>query len=102
MRVAPTSEKLSVNILAWKFGKTPKDWQTGVIIPIYKKDNFKECTNYPRFSLFSLPGKVRAQCLKRKCREIVESKLENPQCGYSPGRSSTDQILTMKQIFKKS
>ena len=32
--------------VAWKFGKTPRDWQTGVIIPIFKKGDRKQCTNY--------------------------------------------------------
>ena len=33
---------------------------------------------------------------------IVESKLEDGQCGFRPGRSTTDQIFTLKQIFEKS
>ena len=41
-------------------------------------------------------------CLERKCREIVESKLEDGQCDFRPGRSTTDQIFTLKQIFEKS
>ena len=88
--------------VAWKFGKTPRDWQTGVIIPIFKKGDRKQCTNYRGISLLSLPGKVYAKCLERKCREIVESKLEDGQCGFRPGRSTTDQIFTLKQIFEKS
>ena len=84
------------------FGKTPRDWQTGVIIPIFKKGDRKQCTNYRGISLFSLPGKVYAKCLERKCREIVESKLEDGHCGFRPGRSTTDQIFTLKQIFEKS
>ena len=88
--------------VVWKFGKTPRDWQTGVIIPIFKKGDRKQCTNYRGISLLSLPGKVYAKCLERKCREIVESKLEDGQCGFRPGRSTTDQIFTLKQIFEKS
>ena len=88
--------------VAWKLGKTPRDWQTGVIIPIFKKGDRKQCTNYRGISLLSLPGKVYAKCLERKCREIVESKLEDGQCGFRPGRSTTDQIFTLKQIFEKS
>ena len=49
--------------VAWKLGKTPRDWQTGVIIPIFKKGDRKQCTNYRGISLLSLPGKV---CLERK------------------------------------
>ena len=88
--------------MAWKLGKTPKDGQTGVIIPIYKKGNRKECTNYQGILLFSLSGKVYAKCFERKCREIVEAKLENGQCGFHPDRSNTDQIFTLKQIFENS
>ena len=88
--------------VAWKLGKTPRDWQTGVIIPIFKKGDRKQCTNYRGISLLSLPQKVYAKCLERKCREIVESKLEDGQCGCRPGRSTTDQIFTLKQIFEKS
>ena len=88
--------------VAWKFGKTPRDWQTGVIIPIFKKGNRKQCTNYRTRSLLSLPGKVNAKCLERKCREIMESKLEDDQCGFRPDRSTTGQIFTLKQIFEKA
>ena len=62
---------------AWKLGKTPRDWQTGVIIPMYNKEDRRQCTNYREISLLSLPGKLYAKCLERGCREIVESKLED-------------------------
>ena len=65
--------------VARKLGKTPRDWQTGVIIPIFKKGDRKQCTNYRGISLLSLPGKVYVKCLERKCREIVKSKLEDGQ-----------------------
>ena len=84
-----------------KYGKTPRDWLTGVIIPIFKKGERKQCTNYRWMSLLSLPGKIYAICLKRKRPEIVESKLEDIQCGFRPGRSTLDQIFTLKQIFEK-
>jgi len=43
-----------------------------------------------------------AKCLGKWCREIIEPKLNDTQCGFHPGRSTTDQIFTLKQIFKKS
>ena len=54
--------------VAWKYGKTPRDWQTGVISPTFKKGDRKQCTNYRVISLLSFPGKVYAKCLERKCR----------------------------------
>ena len=85
--------------VAKKFGKTPQDWQTGVIIPIFKKRDRKQCTNYRGISLLSLPGKVYAICLEGNAEK---SKLEDGQCGFRLGRSTTDQIFTLKQIFEKS
>ena len=59
-------------------------------------------SSYKGISLLSLPRKVYAKCLGRKCRETVESKLHGGQSGFRPGRSTTDQIFTLKQIFEKS
>ena len=53
---------------AWKFRKTPRDWQTGVIIPISKKGNRKQYTNF-RGSLLGLPGKIYAKCLEQCCSQ---------------------------------
>ena len=88
--------------VAWKWGKTPRDWQTSVVIPVFKKGDRKQCTNYRGILLLSFPGKVYAKCLERKCRKIVESKLKDDQCGFCLGRSTTDQIFNLTQIFQKS
>ena len=50
--------------VAWKFGKAPRDWQTGVIILIFKKGDCKQRTNYRGISLLCVPGKLYAKCLK--------------------------------------
>ena len=73
-----------------------------MIIPIFEKGDRKQRTNYKRTLIVSLSGKLYSKCLERKYREIVESKLEDDQCGSRPGRSTTDQIFTLKQIFEKS
>ena len=65
-------------------GQAPKQWQTSVIIPIHKKGDKRKCTNYRGISLISVPGKVHAKCLEKKCREIVEPKLTDAQCGFRP------------------
>ena len=53
-------------------------------------------------SLISLAGKLYAKCLERKCREIVELKLEDDRCGFRTGGSTSDHIFTVKQVFEKS
>ena len=47
--------------VAWKFGKTLRDWQTDVIVPIFKKGDRKQYTNYRGIYLLSLPGKSICQ-----------------------------------------
>ena len=68
----------------------------------YKKGDRKECTNYREISLLSLLEKVYAKCLERKCRETMESKLDDGRCGFRLDRSAMDQIFTLRQIFEKS
>ena len=62
----------------------------------------RKCTNCRGISLISVQGKVYAKCLEKKCREIVEPKLTDAQCGFRPVRSTMDQIFSLQQIFEKS
>jgi len=52
-------------VAAWCSGRALKGWQTGVIIPVHKKGDGSECTNYRGISLRTLPGKVYAKCLEK-------------------------------------
>ena len=73
-----------------------------MIIPIHKKGDKRKCTNYRGISLISVPGKVYAKCLEKKCRKIVEPKLTDAHCDFRPGRSIMDQIFALQQIFERS
>ena len=81
--------------VAWKAREVPKQWQSSALIPIHKMKTRRECTNYRGISLFSLPEKVYAKCLKKRCREIVKPQLQNAQCGFCSGRFTVDQIFTL-------
>ncbi|XDV32946.1 hypothetical protein PO909_003592 [Leuciscus waleckii] len=58
--------------IAWRSGTVPLDWQTGVVVPLYKKGDWRVCSNYRGITLLSLPGKVYARILERRTRPIVE------------------------------
>jgi len=61
-----------------------------------------ECTNYMSISLLIFPEKVYARCLEKRYHEIFQPDLDATQYGFRPGRSTTDQIFTLQQIFDKS
>lgn len=89
--------------VAWSSGKAPMDWQSGIVVPIFKnKGNRRDCANYRGISLLSIPGKVYSRCLETRARGIVEPQLAEGQCGFRPGRSTTDQIFTLRQVFEKA
>ena len=73
-----------------------KRLENSAIIPIYiyKKGDRKECMNYRGISLRSLPGKVYAKCLERKCREMWNQSWK--MSGFCPDRTTTDQIFTLE------
>ena len=87
--------------VAWREGKAPVDWQTGIVVPIFKKGDRRECSNYRGITLLNLPGKVYARVLERKCRTIVEPKIQDTQCGFRPGLGTTDQLFILRQVFEK-
>ena len=73
-----------------------------MIIPIQEKGDRSECTQNRKISFFSLPGKVYAKCVEKRCVEIIEPKLDDTLYVFRPGRINTDQIFTLQQIFEKS
>ena len=87
----------------WKSGAVPKEWQTGVVVPLFKKGNQRVCANYANYTgitLLSLPGKVYSKVLERRVRPIVEPQIEEEQCRFRPGRGTTDQLFTLARILE--
>ena len=84
--------------VAWDSGEAPADWQTGVVIPIFKKGDKTECGNYRGITLLSLAGKVYAKVLQSRVQAIVEPSIAEEQCGFRPGRSTTDQVFALRLI----
>ena len=53
--------------IAWQSGTVPLDWQTRVVVPLFKKGGRRVCYNCWGITLLSLPGKVHSRVLERKC-----------------------------------
>ncbi|TWW80235.1 hypothetical protein D4764_01G0000500 [Takifugu flavidus] len=83
-------------------GAVPLDWQTGVVVPIFNSVDQRVCSNYRGITLLSLPGKVYARVLEKRIRLIVEPLIEEEQCGFRPGRGTTDQIFALAVVLEGS
>ena len=66
-----------------------------VFIPIPKKGNAKECSNYRTIVLISHASKARLQ-------QYVNRELPDVQAGFIKGRGATDQIANIRWIIKKA
>ncbi|KAI3371645.1 hypothetical protein L3Q82_024214 [Scortum barcoo] len=86
--------------IAWRLGTVPLVWQTGVVVPLFKKGDRRVCSNYRGITLLSLPGKVYARVLERRIRPIVDPRIQEEQCGFRPGRGTLDQLYTLHRVLE--
>ena len=87
-----------------QIGKTqqwPQDWKKSVFIPIPKKGNAKECSNYRTFALISHASKVTLKILQARLQQYVNRELPDVQAGFRIGRGTRDQIANIRWIMKK-
>ena len=76
----------------WKTQQQPQDWKRSVFIPITKKGNAKECSNYHTITLISHTGKVMLKILQARLQQYMNSELPDVQAGFRKGRGTRDQI----------
>ena len=90
---------------ASKFGKSqqwPQDWKSSVFIPIPKKGNPKECSNYCIIALISHASKVMLKILQARLQQFVNHELPDVQAGFRKGRGTRDQIANNLLDHRKS
>ena len=85
----------------WKIQQWPQDWKRAVFIPIPKKDNAKECSNYHTIALISHASKVMLKILQARLQQYVNRELPNVQAGFRKGRGTRDQIANIRWIIEK-
>ena len=86
----------------WKSQQWPQDWKRSVIIPIPKKGNEKECSNYCTIELISHTSKVMLKILQARLQQYVNHELPDVQAGFRKGRGTRDQIANIRWIIKKA
>ena len=86
----------------WKTQQWPQDWKRSVFIPIPKKGNAKECSNYCTFELISHAGKIMLKILKARLQQYVNREIPDVQADFRKGRETRDKIANILWIIKKA
>ena len=76
--------------------------ERSIFIPILKKDNAKECSNYCTIALISHAGKVMLKILQARPHQCMDSELPDVQTGFRKLRGTRDQTANFHWIIKKA
>ena len=85
----------------WKSQQWPQNWRRSLFIPIPKKGNAKECSNYRTISLISHASKVMFKILQARLPQYVNCELPDVQAGFRKSRGTRDQIANIHWIIEK-
>ena len=85
----------------WKTQQWPQDWKRSVFIPISKKGNAKERSNYLTIGLNSHASKLMLKILQARLQQHVNCELPDVQAGFRKGRGTRDQIANICWIMEK-
>ena len=94
--------KRTIDLQIWKTQQWSQDWKRSVFIPIPKKGNVKECSNYCTIALISHTSKVLLKILQARLQQYVNHVLPDVQAGFRKGRGTRDQIVNICWIIKKA
>ena len=86
----------------WKTQQWPQDWKRSVFIPIPKKGNAKECSNYGTIALISDASKVMLKTLQARLQQYMNCELPDVLAGFRKGRATRDQIANICWIMEKA
>ena len=74
----------------WETVQWQQDWKRSVFIPIPKKCNTKECSNYHTIVLISHTGKAMLKILQAKLQQYVNGEFPDVQTGFRKGRGTRE------------
>ena len=86
----------------WKTQQWPQDWKRSIFIPVPKKGNAKECSDYHTKGLISHASGVMLKILQARLQQYVNRELPDVQAGFRKGRGTRDQIANIRWIIEKT
>ena len=88
--------------IIWKTQQWPQDWKRSVFIPIPKKGNAKECSNYCTIALISHTSKIMLKIFQARLQQYANRELPDVQAGFRKGSGTRDQIANICWIIEKA
>ena len=79
-----------------------QDWKRSAFIPLSKKGNAKECSNYHTITLISQASKAVLKILQARLQQYMNQELPDVQSGFRKGRGTRDQIANICWIIEKA
>ena len=92
----------SIGQQIWKTQQWPQDWKRSLFIPIPKKGNAEECSNYRTIALISHASKVMLKILQTRLQQYVNREIPDVQAGFRKVRGTRNQIANIRWIIKKA
>ena len=83
----------------WEAQQQPQDWKRSVFIPIPKKINAKECSNFQAVVLISHASKIMLKILQARLQQYMK---QDVQARFRRGRGTRDQIVNICWIMEKA
>ena len=80
----------------------PSDWSLSLLCPVHTKGDAPICSNYRGISLLTIAYRILSSVLCERLKPFVNKLIGSYQCGFRPGKSTIDQIFTLRQILAKT
>ena len=93
-------ESVTLNMPATLENSVMATWKMSVFIPIPKKGNAKECSNYHAIALISHVSNVMLKILQARLQQYMKQELPGVQARFRKGRGTRDQIANIHRIIE--
>ena len=91
----------SIRKQTWKTQQSPQDWKKSVFIPVPKKGNAKECSNYCTIALISHTSKVMLKIHQTRLQQYMNHELPDVQAGFKKAEAPGIKLPTSVGSPKK-
>ena len=86
----------------WSLESLPSDWSLSLLCPVLEMGDAIICSNYRGISLLTIAYRILSSVLCERLKPFVNKLIGSYQCGFRPGKSTIDEMFTLRQILEKT